>query len=66
MHLIYGGHFGRGAGYSVPVFSVMYPGERTGIGCAMSPGDPILDLQMETTPGGEVMVKKRLSPRSSG
>ena len=66
MHLIYGGHFARGAGYSVPVFSVMYPGERTGIGCAMSPGDPILDLQMETTPGGEVTQWRHFNRLGAG
>jgi hypothetical protein len=66
MHLIYGGHFGKGAGYSVPVFSVMYPGERTGIGVAMSPGDPLLDVHMLTTSGGEVTQRRNFNRLEAG
>ena len=66
MHLIYGGHFGKGAGYSVPVFSVMYPGEGTGIGLAMSPGDPLLDVHMLTTSGGGVMQRRNFNRLGRG
>jgi hypothetical protein len=66
MHLIYGGHFSKGAGYSVPVFSVMYPGERTGIGLVMSPGDPLLDVHMVTTSGGEVMQRRNFNRLGTG
>ena len=66
MHLIYGGHFGKGAGYSVPVFSVMYPGERTGIALAMSPGDPLLDLHLVTTSGGEVVQRRNFNRLAAG
>jgi hypothetical protein len=66
MHLIYGGHFAKGAGYSVPVFSVMYPGELAGIGLAMSPGDPLLDLHMVTTSGGEVLQRRNFNRLESG
>lgn len=54
MHLVYGGHFGKGGGYSIPVFSVMYPGENTGVSLVMSPEDPLLDMHMVTTSGGRV------------
>jgi len=66
LHLIYGGHFGRGGGYSVPVFSVMYPDERTGIGLAMSPGDALLDIQMVTTPHGEVTQRRKFHRLGGG
>ena len=66
MHLIYGGHFGKGAGYSVPVFSVMYPSEGAGIGVAMSPGDPLLDLHMLTTAGGGVTQVRNFNRLGAG
>ena len=53
MHLIYGGHFGKGAGYSIPVVSIMYPAAGTGVGLAMSPSDPLLDVHLETTAAAE-------------
>jgi hypothetical protein len=54
MHLVYGGHFGKGGGYSIPVFSVFYPGERAGVSLAMSPEDPLLDMHMLTTRHGKI------------
>ncbi len=66
MHLIYGGHFAKGAGYSVPVFSVMYPGEKTGIGLAMSPADPLLDVHLVTTSGGDVTQRRNFNRLGAG
>jgi hypothetical protein len=66
MHLLYGGHFAKGAGYSVPVISVMYPAEKTGVGLAMYPGDPLLDVHLETTPGGEVTQRRNFNRLENG
>ena len=66
MHLVYGGHFGKGAGYAIPVFSVMYPEEMTGISLAMSPEDPLLDVQMVTTREGEVKQTRKFNRLEKG
>jgi hypothetical protein len=66
MHLVYGGHFDKGAGYAVPVFSVMYPEEKAGISLAMSPDDPLLDVHMVTTPQGEVTQTRKFNRLEKG
>ncbi|HTY59484.1 MAG TPA: hypothetical protein VMF59_11740 [Bacteroidota bacterium] len=66
MHLIYGGHFGKGAGYAIPVVSVMYPAARTGIGLAMSPADPLLEVHLETTPGGDITQRRNFNRLGDG
>jgi hypothetical protein len=66
MHLVYGGHFAKGGGYAIPVFSVLYPGEETGVSLLMSPHDPLLDLQMITSPQGEVRQTRKFNRLERG
>lgn len=66
LHLVYGGHFGKGAGYSLPVFSVMNPRENFGVALAMSPEDPLLDVHMITTVSGEVSQIRRFNRLEKG
>ena len=54
MHLVYGGHFGKAGGYSIPLFSTVYPDISTGLSLVMSPEDPLLDMHMITTGQGKV------------
>jgi hypothetical protein len=61
MHLVYGGHFGKGAGYAIPVFSVMDSTDRTGIAMAMSPEDPMLDVHLVTTHDGHVRQVRKFN-----
>jgi hypothetical protein len=66
MHLTYGGHFGNGGGYAVPVFSVLYPGEGNAASFLMSPRDPLLDIHMVTTPAGEVRQTRNFNRLEKG
>jgi hypothetical protein len=66
LHLVYGGHFGKGAGYSLPVFSVMNDVVGSGIALAMSPEDPLLDVHMITTTSGEVSQTRRFNRLEKG
>ncbi|MCC6398603.1 MAG: hypothetical protein IT282_16435, partial [Bacteroidetes bacterium] len=59
MHLVYGGHFGKGAGFAIPVFAVMDTLRGSGISLAMSPEDLQLDLHMITNRAGEVTQVRR-------
>ncbi len=54
IHLIYGGHFTLGGGYSVPVVSVLNDDANSGISLVMSPEDLLLDLHLETTKNGAI------------
>jgi len=66
MHLIYGGHFGKGGGYSVPVYGLMYPAQGRAIVLAMSPEDPLLDVHMVTTAGGDVRQTRNFNRLQAG
>jgi len=66
MHLVYGGHFGKGGGYAVPVYSLMFPARGTAIGLAMSPEDTLLDMQMVTTAGGRVTQTRNFNRLQAG
>jgi hypothetical protein len=66
MHLVYGGHFGKGAGYSIPVFSIMNAKDKSGIALAMSPEDPLLEVHMITSKSGEVTQTRRFNRLESG
>ena len=66
MHLVYGSRFEKGAGYSVPVFSVIYPDEKTGICLAMSPEDTLLDLHLVSTRDGEVTQTRKFNRLEHG
>ena len=66
MHLIYGGHFAKGGGYAVPVFSLMYPAEGMGIALAESPEDPLLDVHLVTTARGEITQTRNFNRLQKG
>jgi hypothetical protein len=66
MHLVYGGHFGKGAGYSIPVFSVTNNADGSGISLAMSPDDPLLDVHMITSRSGRVTQTRRFNRLEKG
>jgi hypothetical protein len=61
MHLVYGGHFGKGAGYSIPVFSVQDSTDGSDVALLMSPEDPLLDVHMLTTKDGGVNQVRRFN-----
>lgn len=57
-HLVYGGHYNLGGGFSVPIFSVLDHGRDAGITLALSPEDVLLDLRLRTTRQGQISVTR--------
>jgi hypothetical protein len=54
MHLVYGGHFCLGGGYSVPLVTVVDEADNSGLSLIMSPEDMLFDVHLETTADGEI------------
>ena len=64
MELLYGGYFPNGAGFSVPIATIVEGAEDSGMSLVLSPEDTLLDVRLKTNGEGSVTflrLKNRIS-----
>ena len=58
MHLLYGGYFSTGAGFSVPIATIIEERNDAGVSLALSPEDTLLDLRLKTDGKGSITFSR--------